>query len=99
MPKSGRALSVRTNVVDDRVLHVGTGAGRHLVQSEKMPHPPRHVVIRARAVTAYAERACHSVAVVKCQPAAEYDDAAECLADEWVLRVAVFGRLTGIKRG
>src|SRR3954470_21579776 len=32
--KSGRALSVRTDIVNDGVLHVGTDPGRYLIHSE-----------------------------------------------------------------
>src|SRR5947209_11163986 len=68
-----------------------------MIQSEEMPHPPCHIVIGAGAVAAYSEPARGPIAVVERQPAPEYDDAAERLADQRILRATILRGLAGIQ--
>src|SRR4051812_10389355 len=98
MSEPGRAFSVGADVVDDGVLHVRTDACRDVIQSEKMPQPPGHVVIGAGAVAADADGAGKSITIIQRKPAPEHDDPAEMLADQRVLRAAVLGGLPGIER-
>src|SRR5689334_13379921 len=76
MSEARAARSGHANVVDDRILHVWTDAGRHVVERERVPHAPGHVVIGAGRVAAHPERADDTVLVVEREAAAEHDDAA-----------------------
>src|SRR5690348_15083805 len=46
MPEPGLALSVRANVVDDCILHVGTDTCGDVIKANGVANPPGDVVIR-----------------------------------------------------
>src|SRR3954466_2154924 len=97
MAKSRRAFAVGADVVDDRVLHVGADSGRHPVEPELVTHAPGHVVIRAGAVAADAQRARDAVAVIEREPASEHDRAAYRLAHHQILSRAEVVRRSGVQ--
>src|SRR3954465_2902503 len=82
--KTRCALAGIVHVVNDCVLALRADAGRHLVEPERLAHPPRHMVIRARGVPAHPVAAGDPVAIVGRTPAAEHDHAANALAHHWI---------------
>ena len=59
-------FAVRSNVVDDGILHVWTDAGGHAIEAEQVADPPSDVMIGARAVSTDAERSGNAAPIIEC---------------------------------
>src|SRR6185369_2315161 len=93
------AAGVDDDVVDNVVIAGRTDPGRYIVQVQRVANLPGDDVIGAGSVTADADGAeQRAVGVVKRQPATKDIHAADFLADQRVVRLAVVFRRPLVSR-
>ena len=86
MAEPTRAVPVGVDVVHDVVRVAGANAPRHVVEIQRVPHPPGDDVVGARRVTADAQPAQQGAVLrVERESSAKDVDAADALTDHRIL--------------